>query len=140
MIDEKMIQKAVGGRLKTLGFSVTANEVKEGFNRPTAFVTVMPVKSELLNPFRENLVVSVTITYHSQRGTPEECAEAAIKIRKGFAYEPLIVEERKLTIENMEFDNENNVLYVFFDLDFIQETINTEDADDMFAELEMEGF
>ena len=139
MIDEKMIQKAVGERLRTSGFSVTANEVTEGFKKPTTFVTVMPVKSELLNSFRENLVVSVTITYHSQKGTPEECADAAIKIRKGFAYEPLIVAERKLTIENMEFDNENNVLYAFFDLDFIQETTNTEDADDTFAELEMEG-
>ena len=139
MIDEKMIQKAVGERMRTLGFSVTANEVTEGFKKPTTFVTVMPVKSELLNPFRENLVVSVTITYHSQRETTEECADAAIKIRKGFAYEPLIVEERKLTIENMEFDNENNILYVFFDLDFIQETTNTEDADDTFAKLEMEG-
>ena len=139
MIDEKMIQKAVGERLRTLGFSVTANEVMEGFKKPTTFVTVMPAKSELLNPFRENLVVSVIITYHSQRETTEECADAAIKIRKGFAYKPLIVGERKLTIESMEFDNENNILYVYFDLDFIQETTNTEDADDTFAKLEMEG-
>lgn len=140
MIDEKMIQTAVVRKLNNIGINVTADEVKEGFNKPTAFVTVIPQTAEMLNRYREHLTVSVTIKYIPAIETVEECANTAIKIRKAFFYESLIVSDRKLTIENMEFDTEDKVLYTYFDLDFIQETINAEDADDKFEELEMEGF
>lgn len=140
MIDEKKIKQAVVSKLKKGGFSVLASEITEGFKRPAVFATVTPYKCELLNAYREQLEVGVTISYYSQTETNEECSEAAAKIRKEFMYSPLEVGGRKLTIQNMEFDIEDKVLYSYFELDIIQETINTVDADDVFATLETEGF
>lgn len=138
MVDEKMIQAAVAEKLKKIGISVTASEIKEGFNKPTAFISVIPTASERLNYCRERMETTVTIKYIPAVETVEECAETAGKIRKGFFYETLDVGERRLTIENMEFDCEDNALYVYFDLNFIQEIPDTEEYEPM-NNLEMGG-
>lgn len=139
MIDEMDIQASIAEGLKKINIAVNANEVEEGFKKPAAFITVAPVTAERLNYYEEQLEMTASIKYIPSVETAEECANTAQKIRKAFFYEPLTVKDRKLTIENMEFDVDDNILWVYFDFTFIQRTPMTEDADDMFANLEMEG-
>ena len=47
MIELKDIQTAIAERLRKNNYTVTANEVAQGFAKPTFFVDVLPVSTAL---------------------------------------------------------------------------------------------
>lgn len=122
MITEKDIQSRVGEILTENGFDVVANEVNEGFAKPAVFVTVYPSSTKLLScgGATEEVTDSVEIQYIPAVETIEDCIETADKIKRIFLYSPFNIQDRHLTIAEIEFDIEKTVLYVYFEISFIQ--------------------
>lgn len=122
MINEKEIQTRVAELLTENGFNVAASEVDEGFQKPAVFVNVYPAAVSLEGTAMEHVTDTVEIKYIPAVETVEECADIAQRLRSIFMYKPFDIKERHLTIQSIEFDIENYILYTMFDLDYYQET------------------
>lgn len=122
MITEKDIKTRVGEILTDNGFNVVANEVDDGFDKPAVFVTVYPAGSKLqgCGGATEEVTASIEIQYISAVETVEDCINAANRIKRIFLYAPFDIADRHLTIDEIEFDIEKQVLYVYFEISFIQ--------------------
>lgn len=133
MITEKDIQKRLAEILTENGFNVMANEVNEGFNKPAVFVSVYPASVKLLacGGATEEVTDTIEIQYISDVETVEDCINAANRIKRIFLYAPFDIADRHLTIEEIEFDIEKQVLYVYFEISFIQPVDNTEEYESM---------
>ena len=122
MITLKDIQTAVADMLKKNGYTVTANEVTQGFARPTFFVDVLPVSTALQGKAYEMVTVSVELTYFPEIETREELVRMAENIKKIFLYESIPVQDRFLSTDEIVFDNENSTLLAYFEITFMQES------------------
>lgn len=132
MINEKQIQKRIAELLTDNGFNVVASETVEGFRKPAVFVNVYPANVTLEFTAMEHVVDTVKLKYIPAVETTEECADTAQKLRYIFMYKPFEVSDRKLTIQEIEFDIEKYILYAYFDLDYYQETTdNSEEYEEM---------
>lgn len=140
MIKEKDIQKRIAEILTENNFHVVASEITEGFSKPAVFVSVFPAKASLLScgGASEEVTDSVEIKYISGIETVEDCINAANSIKKLFLYRPFDIQDRHLTIQEIEFDIEKTVLYVYFDIEFIQPVDSIEEYDEM-SELILRG-
>ena len=137
-ISEKDIQTQICTILTENGFSVIASEAQEGFTKPACFVNVYPSSVSLLNEYMEQMSDTVEIKYIPLVETVEHCAEIAQRIKNIFLYKPFDVKNRHLTIQEMEFDIENQVLYISFNLEYMQETPDTEEYEKI-SELQIGG-
>lgn len=137
-ISEKDIQTQICTILTENGFSVIASEAQEGFTKPACFVNVYPSSVSLLNGYMEQMSDTVEIKYIPLVETVEHCAEIAQRIKNIFLYKPFDVKNRHLTIQEMEFDIENQVLYISFNLEYMQETPDTEEYEEI-SELQIGG-
>jgi hypothetical protein len=126
MIELKDIQTAIAEKLRKNNYTVTANEVTQGFARPTFFVDVLPVSTALQGKAYEVVTVSVELTYYPEIETREEIVRMAENIKQLFLYESIPVNDRFLSIDEIIFDNENSTLFAYFELTFMQETNITE--------------
>jgi len=122
MITLKDIQTAVADMLKKNGYTVTANEVTQGFTKPTFFVDVLPVSTALQGKAYEMVTVSVELTYFPEIETREELVRMAENIKKTFLYESIPVQDRFLSTDEIVFDNENSTLLAYFEITFMQES------------------
>jgi hypothetical protein len=138
MINELMIQERVAQILTENGYRVIAAEVDEGFKKPAVFVSVYPATLHREGPYMESVTDTVEIRYIPKNETVEHCAAAAQDLRNIFMYAPFEVSERKLTIQEMEFDVEDKALYVYFNLEYYR-MIPTEEEYDEVETLEMGG-
>ncbi len=129
MINEKDIQTRIAELLTEEGFNVVASETQEGFEKPAVFVNVYPTSITLENASMEQVTDSIEIKYIPAVETVEECADAAQKLRMIFMYKPFEVRDRRLTVQQIEFDIEDCVLYAYFDLRYMQETPDYEEYD-----------
>ena len=122
MITEKDLQTRVGEMLTDNGFNVVANEVDEGFDKPAVFVTVYPASAKLqvCGGATEEVTDSIEIQYISAEETVEDCINAANKIKRLFLYSTFDIQNRRITIQEIEFEIEKTVLYVYFEISFIQ--------------------
>lgn len=141
MITEKDIQTRVGEILTDNGFNVVANEVDEGFDKPAVFVTVYPASAKLqaCGGATEELTDTVEIQYISAVETVEDCIDAANRIKRIFLYAPFDIADRHLTIDEIEFDIEKQVLYVYFEISFIQAVDSKIEEYDKLTELRIGG-
>lgn len=133
MISEKDIQTRITEILSENGFHVVASEVSEGFKKPAVFISVFPSKAVLLpcGGASEEITDSVQITYISSIETAEDCVKAADKIKKIFLYHPFDIQDRHLTIREIEFDIDKPSLFVYFNITFIQEIERENNYDEM---------
>ena len=122
MIEIKDIETAVANLLKEKGFTVIASEVKEGYLRPSCFIEVMPVNASIENQFAELVTDSVEISYFPAIETKEELIKIAEEFKTIFLYTPLKVEDRFLSVNEISFDNDKQVLKAYFEVEFLQET------------------
>ena len=122
MITEKDIKTRVGEILTDNGFNVVAGEVNEGFDKPAVFVTVYPAGAKLqaCGGATEEVTDTVEVQYISDVETVEDCINAANKIKRLFLYSPFDIQDRRITIQEIEFEIEKTVLYVYFEISFIQ--------------------
>lgn len=140
MITEKDIQTRLTEILSDAGFNVVASEVKEGFSKPAVFISVLPSSATLqtCGGATEEVTDSVEIKYISALETDEDCIDAAWRFKKLFLYQPFDIADRHITIQTIEFDIENSVLYVYFDIEFTQAVDRGIEYDDM-SELILTG-
>nr|DAH06875.1 MAG TPA: tail completion protein [Caudoviricetes sp.] len=140
MITEKDIQTQIGSVLNDAGFNVVASEIDEGFEKPAVFVAVASseVRLQCCGGATEEVTDSIEIKYISALETVEDCIDTAHKMKELFLYQPFYVQERRFTIEELEFDIEKTTLYVYFDITFIQAVTNEEVNEDM-SELTIRG-
>lgn len=140
MITEKDIQTRLAEILSDAGFNVVASEVKEGFSKPAVFISVVPSSATLqaCGGATEEVTDSVEIKYISALETDEDCIDAAWRFKKLFLYQPFDIADRYITIQTIEFDIENSVLYVYFDIEFTQAVDRGVEYDDM-SELILTG-
>lgn len=140
MITEKDIQSRLAEILSDAGFNVVASEVKEGFSKPAVFISVLPSSATLqaCGGATEEVTDSVEIKYISALETDEDCIDAAWRFKKLFLYQPFDIADRHITIQTIEFDIENSVLYVYFDIEFTQAVDRGVEYDDM-SELILTG-
>ena len=140
MITEKDIQTRISEILTDAGFNVVASEVEEGFNKPAVFVSVFPADAKLLfcGGASEEVTDSIEIKYISALETVEDCIDASHRIKELFLYQPFDIADRHITIQTIEFDIENSVLYVYFDIEFTQAVDRGIEYDDM-SELILTG-
>lgn len=140
MITEKDIQTRLAEILSDAGFNVVASEVKEGFSKPAVFISVVPSSATLqaCGGATEEVTDSVEIKYISALETDEDCIDAAWRFKKLFLYQPFDIADRHITIQTIEFDIENSVLYVYFDIEFTQAVDRGIEYDDM-SELILTG-
>lgn len=140
MITEKDIQTRLAEILSDAGFNVVASEVKEGFSKPAVFISVLPSSATLqtCGGATEEVTDSVEIKYISALETDEDCIDAAWRFKKLFLYQPFDIADRHITIQTIEFDIENSVLYVYFDIEFTQAVDRGVEYDDM-SELILTG-
>lgn len=140
MITEKDIQSRLAEILSDAGFNVVASEVKEGFSKPAVFISVVPSSATLqaCGGATEEVTDSVEIKYISALETDEDCIDAARRFKELFLYQPFDIADRHITIQTIEFDVENSVLYVYFDIEFTQAVDRGIEYDDM-SELILTG-
>lgn len=140
MITEKDIQSRLAEILSDAGFNVVASEVKEGFSKPAVFISVVPSSATLqaCGGATEEVTDSVEIKYISALETDEDCIDAAWRFKKLFLYQPFDIADRHITIQTIEFDIENSVLYVYFDIEFTQAVERKIEYEDM-SELILTG-
>lgn len=140
MITEKDIQTRLAEILSDAGFNVVASEVKEGFSKPAVFISVLPSSATLqtCGGATEEVTDSVEIKYISALETDEDCIDAAWRFKKLLLYQPFDIADRNITIQTIEFDIENSVLYVYFDIEFTQAVDRGIEYDDM-SELILTG-
>ena len=140
MITEKDIQSRLAEILSDAGFNVVASEVKEGFSKPAVFISVLPSSATLqtCGGATEEVTDSVEIKYISALETDEDCIDAAWWFKELFLYQPFDIADRNITIQTIEFDIENSVLYVYFDIEFTQAIDRGIEYDDM-SELILTG-
>ena len=133
MITEKDIKARCAEVLTGAGFNAVASEVKEGFAKPAVFVSVTPASATLQScgGATEQVTDNVEIKYISAAETEEDCIETAQIIKKLILHRPFDIDGRHITIQTMEFDIENNVLYVYFDIEFIQKIETDEEFEEM---------
>lgn len=139
MINEKDIQKRLAELLTADGFRVVSGETEEGFERAAAFISVYPARIALEGPGMENVTDEVEISYHPAVRTVEHLSDTAQKLRDLLMYKPLEVGDRKLTIQEIEFEIEGLVLSARFELDYYQETPNVYEEYDAMEELVLGG-
>lgn len=140
MITEKDIKTHIADILTDNGFNIVASEVKEGFIKPAVFVSVMPASAKLLTcgGATEEVTDSVELKYITETETEEECIDAANLFKRIFLYNTFDIAGRHITINEIEFDTEDSVLYAYFDITFIQ-PVETDEEYEAIEVLQMEG-
>lgn len=140
MITEKDIQSRLAEILSDAGLNVVASEVKEGFSKPAVFISVVPSSATLqaCGGATEEVTDSVEIKYISDLETDEDCIDVSRKFKELFLYKPFDIADRNITIQTIEFDIENSVLYAYFDIEFTQAVDRGIEYDDM-SELILTG-
>ena len=73
-----------------------------GVKKPACFIEVLPVSVTLENQFTEIVTNSVEITYHPAIETKEELIETAGKLKRLFLYTPLQVQDRFLSVNEID--------------------------------------
>lgn len=139
MINEKDIKTRLAELLTEDGFRAVSEETEEGFERPAAFISVYPALIALEGPGMENVTDEIEIAYHPTVRTVEHLSETAQKLRDLLMYKPLAVGDRKLTIQEIEFEIEDLVLFTRFELSYYQETPNVYEEYDEMEELVLGG-
>lgn len=121
MINVKDVQTAIAKVLTDNNYIVTANEVLEGFAKPTFFVDIMQVSYELQNAYMENVTVGVDIRYIPKVETREECIDKSTILKNLFLYSSLEVVDRKISINAINFDIESKFLIATFEVEYLQD-------------------
>ncbi len=140
MIGALDIESAVSVFLKKNGFSVVSVDVHDGFLRPACSVDVFPSAANALNWYTEEDTFTVTVSYYPLRETQEELVKTADRLRSIMLYTPLMIKERSLDADSMNFYREDAVLYAELSYTIMQNPHENEEQPEgmEFLELEME--
>ena len=133
------IKKAVADKIRSkYNYKIYRNDVKEGYERPSFFIRVLPILTNLETANLIHSKVTVEITYFQQQKSEVDNLQKAEDLRQLFTGK-LAVNERQLTIEDLRIEfagQEDDVLQVLFDLDYYDAVTKT-DTYDIMRELKL---
>jgi hypothetical protein len=138
MITLHDVETAVAALLKSAGHTVTANEIAEGFDKPTFFINIFQNGVLRENPFMELVSVGIELKYFPDTETREMLVTTADALRELLTAAPLAVGDRFLSIAEILFDTEDGVLLAYFELEFMRETAAAPSANEKIQNLEIE--
>lgn len=121
MITIQELQSAITKVLTDNGNTVTANEIDDGFQKPTFFIDLFTNGTEIQNQFSELVNVGAQLKYVPEIETREECILKSEQIKSMLLNAPLPVSDRFLSIDDITFDLDNSNLIAYFELEFLQE-------------------
>lgn len=112
------IQKAIGKKLdsKFNTHYIYTEQVKQGLKRPSFFVNIMPISTNNYVAYKDKLI-NVDIMYFSKNETSTENLEM-INLLEDLFKMLLTIQDRKITIESLNFKVVDNILHCIFSLDF----------------------
>ena len=110
MINLHDIESAVTERLQSAGHTVTAAEVDEGFDKPTFFVDIFQNSVAVQNPHMELVNVGIELKYIHDNPTREVLVKTADALSVLFTRTAIKVRDRFLSVYEITYDTENNVL------------------------------
>lgn len=113
-----------------------AGEVKEGFERPSFFTQIVPLKMDYnTQHYKENRLM-VVINYFNKDDTELENIKMYDDLVNAFGM-TLIVNERHFLLQNIRSSTVDETLQFKFDLDFFSH-LTQEETHEVMKELEME--
>ncbi|MDF2546143.1 MAG: hypothetical protein K0R93_1041 [Anaerosolibacter sp.] len=114
------IKTAIVDRLKEKipGVRVVAEEVEQGFKKPAFFVKVILISSERVNSYQTARSIMIMIRYHSETEKENENLAMSDTLERAFK-STLRVDDRRLTIENVDSEIIDKVLHFRFDIHYI---------------------
>ena len=119
------------------GFYVCASEVDEGFKKPAVFVNVTHSQHTRLMNGMEEVSENFEIKYIPAVETAAECVKTADKLFELFYYSPIDVCGCKLTVESVETETDEYILYFRFGVNYQQIMPYDDDYEEM-KDLELE--
>lgn len=132
------IKKAVADSIKTkFNYPIYINDVTEGFIRPSFFIRILPIMSEIANANTTHNKVTVEINYFQSQKSEQDNLQTMQTLRELFL-QPLPVLGRKLICEDLrvEVANDEKQIYQFlFDLDYYDELPKTTEAYEFMGEI-----
>ena len=114
------IKAAVVSRIKVNipEVKVIAEEVEQGFKKPAFFVQTILIGSEKISPYQMTRSVMIMIRYHSDSNKTNENLSISDSLEEAFKAS-LKIDDRRLTIENVDSEIIDKVLHFRFDLLYI---------------------
>ena len=139
MIDLVDIKEELNNIVKSIGFKIYGQEVKEGFDRPSFFMQLIPLESNLENRNTVENIIMVEIVYFSKDKTELENIKM-YELLKSKIFPILKIKDRRLLVRNFRRERIDDILSIKFDLEFKTSSglqVEFEKADTLV--LEMEG-
>jgi len=133
------LQTSIAKVLTDNGNIVTANEIQEGFQKPTFFIDLFTNSTQIQNQYTVLVNVGVELKYIPSVETNEECILKSEQIKNMFLNSPIAVGDRFLTVNDITFDIENNNLTAYFELEFLQERNISLQEDEKIQNIEIGG-
>lgn len=137
MASLKDLNKAVNKTLRSNfpHYKIYAGEVKEGFQRPSFFTQIIPLRTDYENMNYQSERLVVAITCFNKNDTELENIEVHDELISAFG-RALKVGNRTLVLRNIRSNNADSTLQFSFDLDFLSR-LTKEDKYEMMKQLEL---
>lgn len=113
---KKAIKRMINAELPDI--KIFSPDVKEGFKKPSFFIQLFPISREKLSKYHFSRKLAVSITYHSETNKELEFLHIEEQLEKIFA-DVVTINDRTITVEEIESNVENNVLHFEFDINYI---------------------
>lgn len=110
----------------------TTTDIKEGFDRPSFFLEIDDTKTELITPSRIKRTIPVNLYYF-----PEDLTKHKIELMEvqsfleSILFQPIVIEESKIQIEDLDFERPSGVLKANFEISIIEENKTENDSEFM---------
>ncbi|NNG67342.1 phage tail terminator family protein [Caldanaerobacter subterraneus] len=132
------IKKAVADKIKArFNYPIYLNDVTEGFSRPSFFIRILPIMSEIATANTTHNKVTVEINYFQSKKEEKDNLQTMQALKELFL-QPLAVLDRKLICEDLrvEVAEEEKQIYQFlFDLDYYDELPKTTESYEPMGEI-----
>lgn len=131
------LNKAVNGVLRSVypDYKIYAGEVKEGFQRPSFFTQIIPMRMDYETKNYQSDRLVVAITYLNENDTELENIKMYDSLVHAFG-RTLKVKNRHLTLMNIHPNNADGYMQFRFDLDFWSQ-LEREEKYELMKEIEL---
>lgn len=119
--------------INKLGYKVYGNEVKEGFDKPSFFVELLPNGTNVENQNFTSNMLTVVITYFQEIHTYQDTDLSNIKVYdviKALFMPKLLVKGRYLTVSDFRFEYTNDdFMQIYFNLNYFDTSDRVRDTE-----------
>lgn len=134
------IKKAVAERIKTrFNYPIYVNDVTEGFSKPSFFIRILPILSEMANANTTHNKVTIEINYFQSKREEKDNLQTMQALRELFL-QPLAVLDKRLICEDLRIevaDEEKQIYQFLFDLDYFDELPKVTETYELMGEIKI---